>query len=261
MNPQALDGVLSWFETFVAGYADADGALHPLLQLKLDHSRRVATECRDIARELRWSESDTWTAEMTGILHDAGRFPQFARHRTFFDPSSLDHGECGYCTVRASAALHSCEPSEAAVLLDSIRYHNRRHVPDTIAPGGLPFLKLVRDADKLDILFIINDTIRQGRHKDFPEILLNLDLDGPPSPDLIREIRETGSGRYENVRTLADMGLMRISWVYDLNYGPSFRRMRDRRLLEDICNTLPDTSDIRAIVAGARRHMDDKLSD
>ena len=262
MTPQTFDGILSWFQAFTASHADNGGsALHPLLQLKLDHSRRVAAECRDIASELGWSDSDRRIAEATGILHDTGRFPQFARHRTFSDSSSLNHGECGYSTVLASVALDSCEPVEAAILLDSVRHHNRRLIPDSIGPGSLPFLKLVRAADKLDILFVINDTLRRGRHKDYPEIMLNIEIDGPPTPELVREIRDTGSGRYENVKTLADMGLMRMSWVYDLNYIPSFRRIRDRRLLEDVYESLPDTPDIRAIIANAAQHMEKNLSD
>jgi len=259
MNPQTFQSLISWFDRFAIGYADAAGALHPMLQLKLDHSRRVAEDCRAIATELGWPEDGRRLAEIIGLLHDAGRFPQFAQYRTFFDPSSLNHGECGYETVLASKALDGCSPSEAAIILDSIRYHNRRHIPDTLAAGSLPFLKLIRDTDKLDIILVVNDTLRQGRHKEYPEILLNIDLEGPPNPDLVREIRDTRSGSYEGVKTLADMSLMRLSWVYDINYAPSFRRLAERRLMEDICHVLPDTPDIRAIISSARQHIEQTL--
>jgi HD superfamily phosphohydrolase YqeK len=231
-----------------------------MLQLKLDHSRRVAAECRTIASELGWQDDDRRMAEVIGILHDIGRFPQFAKYRTFFDPASLNHGECGYNTMRASVALRGCEPSEASHILDSIRYHNRRCIPDTVEPLNLPFLKLIRDADKLDILFVVNDTIRNKRYKDYPEIMLNITLDGPPTPELIREIYDTGSGRYENVRTLADMNLMRLSWVYDMNYKQTFHRLQDRHLLEDMYDTLPDMSEIQAIIAKAQQHITKMLS-
>ena len=259
MNLQTRDTLHSWFQAFAAGYAGGDGALHPMLRLKLDHSRRVADDSRAIAAELGWPDDDQRTAEVIGLLHDAGRFPQFARHRTFFDPSSVDHGECGYETVQASDALNACGDGDARLILDGIRWHNRRRVPAALPPASLPFLKLIRDADKLDILLLVNDTLKRGRHKDCPEIMLNIELAGGPNPDLIREIREQRSGSYEHVKTLADMRLMRLSWVYDTNYAPTFRRLVERRLMEDMCDSLPDTPDIRAIVDGAQRHMEERL--
>jgi len=199
-------------------------------------------------------------ADVVGMLHDAGRFPQFAKFRTFYDPSSLNHGECGYETALSCGALKSCAPADAAIILDGIRHHNCRRVPASLPGASLPFLKLVRDADKLDILYIVNDTIKRDRHKDYPEILLNIDLKGPPNPALIREIQETKTGSYQNVKTLADMGLMRLSWIYDVNYLPAFRRIRERRLLEDVYATLPDTAEVRAIISSASEFIAQKMS-
>lgn len=261
MNLQTLQSARSWFDAFAAGHAGADGTLHPMLQLKLDHSRRVAEDCRAISAELGWPEDAQRTAETVGLLHDVGRFPQFAQYRTFFDPSSLNHGECGYDAVRVSGTLDPCGPSEAATILDCIRYHNRRHIPDTLAAGSLPFLKLIRDTDKLDIILVVNDTIRHGRHKEHPEILLNINLEGPPNPALVKEITDTRTGSYEKVKTLADMNLMRLSWVYDMNYAPTFRRLAERRLMEDLYHALPDTPDIRAIIANARQRIGERLAD
>ena len=260
MNTETSQGILAWFRTFTAGYAEDGGPLHPLLQLKLDHSRRVAGDSLAIAIELGWDEDAQRTAEIAGLLHDAGRFPQFARYRTFFDPSSLNHGECGYHTVTASGALGACAAADAAAILDSIRYHNRRQIPGAVAEASLRFLRLVRDADKLDILFVVNDTILNNRHKEHPEILLNITLEGPPTPELVREIMETRSGSYENIKTLADMSLMRLSWIHDVNYVPTLRRIADRRLLDDACAALPKTPDIETIIANTKRHMEGKLS-
>jgi len=260
MNTKTFESLISWFNGFAAGYADAGGLLHPMLQLKLDHSRRVAEDCRAIAGELGWPGDGRRTAEIIGLLHDAGRFPQYTQYRTFFDPSSLNHGECGYETVLHSEAMKLCDPHDAAIILDSIRYHNRRQIPATVAAESLPFIKLIRDTDKLDILLVVNDTIRNNRHKDFPEILLNIDIEGPPNPDLVREIRDTRSGTYEGVKTLADMNLMRLSWVYDMNYAPTFRRLVERRLMEDMFGSLPDTPDIRAIIAGVKQHIEENLA-
>jgi len=87
----------------------------------------------------------------------------------------------------------------------------------------------------------------QGLSRKSPQI----DSQGPPNPALIPKIQETKTGSYQNVKTLADMGLMRLSWIYDCELPSRVRRIRERRLLEDgVCHP-PDTAEVRAIISSA----------
>lgn len=245
---------------FTAKYRDKDGTMHPVLLLKFDHSLRVAADSRDIAMELGWTAGDTATAETIGLLHDISRFPQFVEFRTFLDHKSFDHGERGYQIISETAVLSGICEMERRQILSSVRYHNKRTVDPGMNPEELRFVNLIRDADKLDILSLIYDTIRNNRHKDYPEILSHVDPDGPATPELIAEIRKCGYGSYENVRSMTDMNLMRMTWVYNINYLPALRRLSERGHLDQLDETMIKNPDVEELLAKARHFVAERLS-
>lgn len=232
--------------------------MHPLSQLKLEHSDRVAADSLILALDMNWCEADLRTAEALGLLHDIGRFDQLRRFGTFADHKSVDHGAHGYDIAKEKGLSDHFPSAARQAILDGIRYHNQKFIPEHLDQDSLRFVKLIRDADKLDILLIISDTLRRKAYLTQPEILLEVDIDGPPTPALVREILDTRSASYSNVHSLADFGLMRLNWVYDLNYDISCRLFHERGLFSSILKTLPDTPEIRRIIQQAETHLDNR---
>jgi len=261
MNRETLQIVQTWLNDYVKSFADENGSIDFLIQLKIDHSLRVAEDCNYIASKLDWPEDDINLSEAVGLLHDAGRFSQFKEYGTFHDAVSVDHGERGFDVVSSSDALTSCTDEEKQVICDSIRYHNRRELPPDVSGKNLMFLKLIRDADKVDIIHIVNTAISEGQHDKYPQIMMNIDMDGPASPELVEQIKKNRTGTYENVHSLIDINLMRASWVYTLNYRPTYRLIADRNLLDGLIGTLPDDEDLAEITSDAARYLADQLKD
>ncbi len=133
MDQTALNAVRNWFDAYTRSFAADGGGLPPMLQLKLDHSRRVADDCAAIARDLGWSAAETAAAEALGLLHDTARFPQYATYRTFSDRRSIDHGEHGRLIVEREGVLAAAGDVYGRSILDGIRYHNKRDVPAGLA--------------------------------------------------------------------------------------------------------------------------------
>lgn len=247
MKRQTLDDIHAWFKLYIRDYTEPDGKHHPMLKLKIAHSVRVAAECRSIARRLGWGADDVRLAEAIGILHDIGRFPQYLKYRTLVDPKSVDHGDLG-CEMFVGAVIYRVlEPYQRDKIEHAIRYHNKRDVPRKLRPEQRRFVKLARDADKLDILLVIGETIRTGRYRENPDILLHMDPDGPVNPALVREIRRHRRGSYEYVKSLADWTLLMLAWVYNINYLPALRSIVSRGLLRNMADLLPDSADARAV--------------
>jgi len=259
MNKQEFELIEKWYMDFTGKYRAPDGSMHLVLQLKFDHSIRVANDCVEIARDLDWAPDDIMTAKAIGLLHDISRFPQFSEYRTFLDHRSFDHGERGFQIIDELDILSSLKASDRACILNSIRYHNRRNIEVDLDSDSMRMLHLIRDADKLDILMIVYDTIKNNRHKDYPEILCHIDLNGPASPALVEEIRKNGYGSYEHVKTMTDMNLMRMTWVYNINYLPSLRRLMERKLLDQLDETMTKNPDVVDLMARARRFVEGKL--
>ena len=107
MKSEELNAITEWFDAYVQTFTGDNGNLHPLLRLKADHSKGVAEEAESLARDLGWRTAETNAAKALGLLHDVGRFPQFAEYKTFSDAVSVDHGQYGRAVVAEAGLLDS----------------------------------------------------------------------------------------------------------------------------------------------------------
>ncbi len=226
------------------------------MALKLAHSRRVAGEARHLATELAWDREDRNTAEALGWLHDTGRFSQMAEFGTFRDGQSVNHALRGHQVLGQAGVLRNCSARRARQILDSVLHHNVLQIPDNLHPDSVSFVRLIRDADKLDIFHVFIDAIVNGRLAEHPEIAHGVDLNGPPSPEMIAELRARRVPSYRLIRSLNDWKLVQVSWVYDLYYFPACRRVLERRVVSTLCGLLPQTAEIAAGIASAQAYLE-----
>ena len=72
---------------------------------------------------------------------------------------------------------------------------------------------------------------------------------------MLAALRESRFVHLEEVRTLNDVKLLYISWVFDLNFPASFREMRKGRYIERLSASMPATADVIECVRMAREHL------
>lgn len=229
MNKVQLSISRQWFDSYSHTFAGEDRKFPPMLQLKYDHSFRVEKLAYRISRELEWPKGDVMCSQAIGLLHDVGRFPQYDRYGTFYDPSSVDHGDLGQEVLIEEFPWDYFDTPVPSRILVSVQYHNKRTLPEEIDPELLPFVRLVRDADKLDVFGVVREHVSNGSVRD---LLPGIDLEEVLSQSLVREIEEEGSASYSNVSTLLDFLLVQTTWILDMNYSPSFRIMEENGTLE-----------------------------
>ncbi len=245
----SMQVIREWFTSYMRSFQEGDSPLEPLLDLKLRHSFRVSGEAGFLAREIGLDAGSVDVAETLGLLHDVGRFPQYREFRTFYDASSVDHGELGWETVKRSRILERLEDRAKFAILDGIRFHNKREIPSGIRPSSLAMVKLIRDADKLDVFELVQDYLDRGTIR---ELLPRIPDTGRVSGELLDTLSETGRASYSQVRSVPDFLLVQLSWVFDLNFQPSFRRILERRVIERIENRLPRIPQVIRLAGKAR---------
>lgn len=258
MNPLLLQSLYAWFRDYAARFAEADGSLHPMQELKLAHSLRVAANARTIAEGLGWDAPACLLGEACGLLHDAGRFSQYAEFRTFEDRRSVNHAVRSHEVLCAAGVLDALPAPDRAALLDAVRFHNGHTVPAALTPASAAFVHLVRDADKLDIFYVFNDAIRHRKLDLYPEITLHVELDGPPSPEVIAAVRARQPIAYAQIRSLVDFLLVQLVWIYELHYIPSLRLARERQVIEQLRGHLPPTDELRELAAAVARFAEER---
>lgn len=261
MTNETLEHIRDWFETYVRDFmatAPVAESRRGMMGLKLAHSRRVAHEARGLATELGWAVEDANTAEVLGWLHDTGRFSQLAEFGTFRDAQSVNHALRGHQVLSRVGILHNCSAKRARQILDGVLHHNVLRIPEDVHPDSLAFVRMIRDADKLDIFHVFNDALRHHRFADYPEIAHSVDLNGPPSPEMLRELRTGNVPSYRLIRSLDDWKLLQISWVYDLYYLPTCRRVLERGVIANLADLLPKTAEITSIIAAATARLEER---
>lgn len=249
----------SRFSTYAQSFALADGRLNPMMQLKLGHSLRVSAECRAVAAELSWSGPDQDLAEAAGLLHDVGRFEQCRRFRTFADVRSVDHGDLGVEILGQAELLRAVAPGPAELIREAVRCHNKHEIPPALAGPARVLVQLVRDVDKLDIMTLIEESVRSGAYARDPGILLHVTAEGQPSPDLVAEIQAGRTGSYGHVRSLADIRLVGVSWTRDIVCLPVLARLRERGLTDDLAEALAGYPEVRVLAEQMLRDMARRL--
>jgi len=238
----------TWFDDYVAGFYGNDKFINANLKLKEQHSRRTCQEMRYLADKLALTDNQKRVAEVIAIFHDIGRFEQFVRYRTYNDFRSVDHCLLGLEVLREAKVLDEVAGEERKFIERAIEYHGRKDLPADSDGQYLLFSRLIRDADKLDVLYVVTEYYRQ--YRDNPrEFMLELEFPDNPkySAEVVEAILRGELIDYSKLRTLNDMKLLQLGWVYDINFTATLERIRHRKFLETLLDFLPQTQDIEKV--------------
>src|SRR5574344_1618649 len=206
-------------EQFLTGYAQSsltgEAAFDRNIRLQLGHTFRV----RDLARAIAAADIGEPRlhplGELAALLHDLGRFEQFKRFRTFNDSVSLDHGDLSAELAEQFHLLDALAPADHAAVLAAVRGHNKRDIPGNFSADATALAKLVRDADKIDIIPILLDYLA---HPDNDAIVYRLSPEPRYSAEVLASLRSQKPPFHRQLKTVADFIASKVSWVYDLNY-------------------------------------------
>jgi len=253
----ALARLKAWFAEYVNQFNSNDPRVQENMDLKRGHTRRVCAAILDIGASLNLSEEDLGMAEATAWLHDIGRFEQYTRYGTFMDHRSEDHADLGVRVIRESRILERIGVFDPGIVLRVVGGHNRAALPAGEDERILFFLKLLRDADKVDIWHVVTayyqDPDQRRNHA--------LELDLPDSPHISEPVYEAlMKGRLvkmADLKTVNDFKLLQMGWIYDVNFPRTFQIVREKGYLEAIRDALSIQSHRASDVYGrARSYLD-----
>lgn len=230
-----------WFHCYSQSFYSVDPEIMRGIRLKEDHSLRVAVNALAIANYLGQTDRDLTLAETAGLLHDTARHTQWTQFRSFNDAiTQYDHGTEGASIIADAGILDSqFTLAEQDAILFSIIHHNKLGVPAN-SPEKVRLANIIRDADKLDIFRTLPavTTIDQ----DYSAALLPLLLDQRPLP-------------YAQAKKPADRRLLRLGWLYDINFDWTLRQIVAEGYADGLLSGLPDGEPFTAIKSGFRQYL------
>ncbi|HUO76989.1 MAG TPA: HD domain-containing protein [Thermodesulfovibrionales bacterium] len=244
MTEKDLSFFQSWFSRYCRSFYTGNEEDRRNLLLKKDHTRHVCENMRRIAKDLSLESAEEMLAETIALFHDVGRFPQYAEYKTFRDSISVNHATLGTEVLSREGVLETLPKNEQRIILQAIKFHNAYAVPDIRDNDMLLFLKLIRDADKLDIWRVFIEYLALPEKERASAVGLGLPDVPEYSENVLSCVLSKEVASLSNLKTLNDFILMQLSWVYDLNFRTSFILLEERNYINKLISTLPSTEAI-----------------
>ena len=213
------------FKEYVENFNPEDGRI----KLKIDHIERVTGYCKNIANSLNLNEEQTRLAELIGIFHDIGRFKQAEKYHTFSDKESgINHAEYSIKVLYEDNLIEkfNVDSKYHDIIKKSVLNHNKNAIEKGLQDEELLFAKIIRDADKLDIItHVINDY-------DFESVFWYPEFDCKEiNEELIETLLEKHTLDYSKINNNADQILTFFNMIFDLNFKYSLKEIIENKAL------------------------------
>jgi len=229
------------FRDYVAGFYGRDPDTDKNVKIKEGHTLRVCKHIVRIAESLNLPKADVYLAEAAALLHDIGRFEQLRRYRTFNDRKSENHAELGVAVLEQEDLLSKLAVKERETVMKAVRFHSDRDFPTGESERVIFFLKLLKDADKLDILEVLTNYYASPEYGTNPTLELDLPNATALSEAVVREIMQSKPVDAQHVKSPEDFRILQLSWIFDINFDFSLRHIKEHRFAEKILATFEDS--------------------
>ena len=252
-----LAALQEWFAAYCASFRSSDAEVQRNFDLKELHTRKVCEAAGLIAQG--GSPRRLLLAGAAALCHDLGRFPQYRDFGTFRDSDSLNHAHLSAQILEQNDLLSFLSPSERKSVLHAVRLHNVFEVPCGLAPEADDLLKVLRDADKLDIWRIFIEYY----HAPEAARASGAGLGFPDLPECsAAALAAIGSGKMVQLsvlKSLNDFKLLQLSWVYDINFLTTLRLVKEKEVLEKLAATLPREAAVLDALARVHDYLERRL--
>ena len=203
--------------------------------MKYHHTLRVVDIAKSIAKSINLNEEDTTLAMKCALLHDIARFKQITEYDTFEDSLSFDHGDMGETILRENNYISKYEDDKdkQELILTTVRNHNKFKIEDNLDDRTILFCKIVRDADKVDIL----------NHQTKFEIDGMFDID----ERIYESFKKHELIKNEYVTNKIGNGLRQMAFMFDLEFSESFKIIKENNIVDDTFKNLKNHTNSKYI--------------
>ena len=199
-----------------------------MIDMKYNHSLRVSNIAKQIAISLNMTKDDVELAFKCGLLHDIARFKQAIEYKTFIDSKSFDHGDMGVTILKENDYISNYENNKLKqkIILSTVKNHNKLTIEDNLDDKTILFCKIIRDADKVDIL------LTQG--------LFEIDGFHDINKNIYESYKNNKMVNNLDVTNKVENALRQIAFIFDLEFSESFKIIKENDIIKKIFNYLEE---------------------
>lgn len=240
--------MLEEFKNYVSNYDMSDNNI----ERKYYHSLRVKSLCQVIAKYAGFNDEDIKIAEVVGLLHDYGRFPQWEKYKTYRDNLSIDHADYAVEKLfdEGQIANYWTNTDDYDEIYDAIKYHNKLNIPDDLSKHNKLLCQVIRDADKLDILYLYASNTCKF-----------VSLDDEISEKVKNDFNNEKLIDYKDIKYPVDHFIQTLALVYDLNFKYSFEHLKKYKIFDQIYDNVKDKEKFKPYFDKVNNYIDRKIKE
>lgn len=226
---------------------------------KIGHSIRVMNISKEIATKIGLGQEEIEIATLIGLLHDIARFEQYSQFQTFNDLNSFDHGDYGVKILEEDIRKYIENNEYDEIIKIAIKNHNKFEIEEGLTEKELLFAKIIRDADKIDIIYEAVEMFWNGIENQISNTKISENAEKQfRSYKTIKKDKNTS--KVQNV----DNVLIVVALIFDMNFIESFKIINDNDYINKILDrfdfkykeTKEKMEEIREI---ANKYIEEKL--
>ncbi|KPJ99031.1 MAG: hypothetical protein AMK71_10365 [Nitrospira bacterium SG8_35_4] len=260
MREEDLRSMKKWFSEYTSSFYSDNEEDRKNIALKIGHTRNVCLNMIEIAKSLALDDNSSRLAETAALFHDIGRFPQYAEYKTFRDADSKNHGLLGARTLMRENVIQGLPRNEQKLILNTVKFHNAYAIPSKQGSEEIFFLKMIRDADKIDIFRVFIEYYESPAEQRASATAFGV----PDTPEYSRAMLSCLARKqiapYSQIKTENDFKLMKLSWVYDLHFDESIRLIQNKNYIDILIHNVPQTEEIQSAMATLKKYINERLN-
>jgi len=228
---------LEFEENFLTLISDSPESQNRIEDVRA-HSMRVAANSALLGKFVLQTDEERYIAEIVALFHDYGKAVLIVQGTE--SPINIQHNHAALSAkLVQQMEFYSKLPADVQLIIHkSIESHNKLKLPKLDNEQQTLYAKLLRDADKLDIL---EASYRFFKEKNGLQPLITLDLINQVdvSEKIIKSIMSGKTAAVEDMKSMNDYRLLLLSMAFDLNFKYTFRVLAEKQLAQKIYETLP----------------------
>ena len=202
---------------------------------KFYHTLRVMKHCIGLAKKKGLAKEKIYLASLIGLLHDIGTFLQITENGTYVAIGITDHGDLGVNILFEQGLirefLKTTEYDE--IIKAAVKNHNKAAIDPDLDEESRLFAQILRDADKLDIFYIITDY--NPDHLPQQAVEKGYAPKGPISPKIWDALINHRTMTYADAQSYDDEYLIHTAgYIVDVNFSETFEYIRELKYIDKI---------------------------
>ena len=202
------------------------------IKRKQQHSLRVMKISEQIATKLKLDKEQIQIATLIGLLHDIGRFKQYTEIGLGDNIEGFDHGNYGVKILFEDGMIRKFIETDQydEIIKKAIKNHNKFAIEDGLTQEELLFAKIIRDADKIDIIYESEYIFYKGQ-----EELINQSILTEKIYNQFMKKTLVKKEKNVNLKFIDDIVCV-LAFIFDINYKTSFKILKEKDYISKILN-------------------------